>query len=99
MNYKEMGLVSVVLLVLWIVTFFVSVDSLSEASFILYGDSLRIPIMSTIAVIITSLIPVVSYKLWVGYATKLLFKINDNEFDEDDDEEWERQATLDYGKR
>lgn len=110
MNGKQWGIVIVVLSVFWIISFILCVDAFSTASMILYGDMTTLPIQATTAIILTTIIPLITYKYWVGFVERVVLYISilifptqprylDVDEDINDDEEFYKYYVKEMDKR
>lgn len=109
MNNKEWVMVIGVISVFWGICYMLCVDAFSTASMILYGDASTLPIQATTAIILTTIIPLITYKYWVKLAewvivsiSHFLIQVKPIEYEDEDvnaDDEWAKQCDRDYGKR
>jgi len=89
MEKVEAAAVGGVIGLLYGVVLWASVDSLSYASFILYGNQYFIPVRVAMVIAVLSLALVLSYPLWVKYAQNAIVTIGTAEYDELEEDEFE----------
>jgi hypothetical protein len=84
-RYEATG-IGIFMGVLYGVILWASVDSLSTASFILYNDTTRLPILVTGVIIILAFVCLFSYPYWAGRLEQMIVYsfTKDNEEDEDE---------------
>lgn len=89
MEKVEAAAVGGVIGLLYGIVLWASVDSLSEASFILYGNPNYIPVRVAMFIGVLSLAIVLSYPLWVKHAQNAIVTIATADYDELEEDELE----------
>jgi hypothetical protein len=89
MKTHESAAIGAVIGLLYGIVLWASVDSLSQASFILYGDVYFIPLAVSMFVAILSLVGILSYPLWVTHAQNAIVAIATQDYDELEEDELE----------
>jgi uncharacterized protein YacL len=89
MEKVEAAAVGGIIGLLYGVVLWASVDSLSQASFILYGNQYFIPVRVALFIGVLSLAIVLSYPLWVSRAQEAIELIANADYDELEGDEFE----------
>ena len=89
MEKVEAAAVGAIIGCLYGVVLWASVDSLSKASFILYGNSYHIPLAVAAFIAVLSLAGVLSYPLWVNRAQEAIEMLAAPDYDELEEDEFE----------
>jgi hypothetical protein len=85
MRWYEAAGIGMVMAALYSLILWASVDSLSQASFILYGDTFKLPLEVTGVIIIIAFICLFSYPLWAGKLEQMIVYTITKKKDDDDE--------------
>jgi hypothetical protein len=85
MHRYEAASIGIFMGILFGVVLWASVDSLSQASFILYGDTFKLPLEVTGVIIIIAFICLFSYPLWAGKLEQMIVYTITKKKDDDDE--------------
>jgi hypothetical protein len=89
MEKVEAAAIGAIIGLLYGVVLWASVDSLSYASFILYGNRYHIPVGVTLFISVLSLAGVLSYPLWLKHAQNFIATLAAPDYDELEGDEFE----------
>jgi hypothetical protein len=86
MRWSEASGIGIVMGILYGIVLWASFESLSQASFILYGDTFQLPLEVTGVIIILAFICLFSSPFWAGRLEQMIvYSITKDDKDDDDE--------------